>query len=304
MLIFFCLLFYFCGFTQIGYDEGTSWHYGFETYIIPGILTSYFPQILTIEGDTLINGEIFQKIVKNKDSHKWDIQTPFSVEYIRKKDNKVFWFNQQNGNISILYDFAAEPGDSWTISINECELIIKVDSVSYSNYNGIIKKNLFVKDYFYSEYYGNVTGFGFTGKIIEDIGHSVTFFPQRIYYLCDGIEVDGIMPNGIRCYTDNGFYNNFKGYSCDTTWNKNVGIYDYDKTKIIVYPNPVSEVLTIEISNKTDMIVTDMIGRVIAKKQNCSTKTYFDTSTWKTGVYFVNIYSNGAKMKTEKVIKY
>jgi len=302
VLIFLSFLLSFTSFAQYGYNEGTTWHYGFiSDELFPNIF--YMPQSLVIEGDTIIEGESFKRIVKNINSHNWDLQTPFSVEYIRKEEGKVFWFNQQSGDISILYDFTAEPGDNWTISINHCELLVVVDSVNYSEYNGIIKKNIYVNDYFTNIEGRKYVGCCFKGKIIEDIGHNVTFFPHRAFFLCDGIEIDGILPNNIRCYEDHSFSYNFKGYACDTTWNKLVGIIDYEGINIKIYPNPVKDLLIIETSDGTDIVITDIVGKVIAEKRNIVSKTYLDVSKWKTGIYFICIYSSGTKIKTEKLIK-
>jgi hypothetical protein len=175
---------------QNDYYEGTTWYYGFITHGFSPFL-NYVPQSLTIDGDTIIGGQHFQRIVKLFNSSVFDIQTPFSVEYIRREGDKIFWFNQQNGNISILYNFAAVQGESWKISINDCELLVVVDSVNYYDYNDILKKNIYVTDYFTDfegrEYVGNC----FKGKIIEDIGHTATFFPHLSFFLCNGIQIDG-----------------------------------------------------------------------------------------------------------------
>jgi len=98
---------------QTGYDEGTTWHYGLIREV-NHVYTGYLPQVLTINGNAVINEQYFQRIIKSEDG--------FPFEYIKKENDKVYWFYQQNGDISILYDFAAGQGESWTISINDCEL--------------------------------------------------------------------------------------------------------------------------------------------------------------------------------------
>jgi hypothetical protein len=286
---------------QTGYTEGTTWHYGFILGFPPVLNHTY--QVLTIDGDTIINENYFQQII----SQNWDMQTPFSTEYVRKENNKVYWFDQQNGITSILYNFAAEPGENWTISINDCELLVVVDSVNYSTYNGVIKKNLYVTDYFTGWDDREYVGACFKGKIIEDIGHTVTFFPHRAFDLCEGLEVDGIDFDDIRCYEDNSFYFNFKGYSCDTTWMGLVSVNSYEKVNTKIYPNPVNEILTIETDTSVDIIITDMLGKIISEKYKCEQPTYFDTSKWKTGIYFVNVYSKrsieNSIFQTFKIIK-
>jgi len=305
--IFLALIFQFSFLTstwaQIQYEEGTTWHYGFVSHGLLPIVT-YTSQSLAIDGDTILNGEPFQRIVKSNGSQNWDIQTPFSVEYIRREENKVLRLNQQNGVVSILYDFGAEPGESWTISIHDCELLVVVDSVSYSDYNGVIKKNIYVNDYFIGFEDREYVGYCFKGKIVEDIGHTVTFFPHRAFYLCYGLEVDGVSPDGIRCYEDSSFNYNFKNYPCNSTWTEWVGINDYEQTNIKIFPNPVKDHLAIETSDETDIIITDIIGKVIVEKRNIISKIYLDTSKWEIGIYFISVYSKGIRIKTEKLIKF
>ncbi|MCL2706471.1 MAG: T9SS type A sorting domain-containing protein [Spirochaetaceae bacterium] len=288
---------------QNNYDQGTTWHYGFIREVIP-IYNQYLSQILTINGDTVIEGQSFQRIIKSEGSHNWDIQTPFSVEYIKKENDKVYWFNQQNGKISILYDFAAEQGESWTISINNCELLVVVDSVNYSEYDGVIKKNLYVSDYLTDWEGREYVGICFKGKIIKDIGHTVTYFPHRAFNLCEGLHVSGILIDNIRCYEDHNLYHNFKGYLCDTIWTESlIGISVFEKINIRIYPNPVTEILTIETSDITDVSITNIAGRIVCEKYIYEPTTYFDTSKWKTGIYFVSFFSRGVRIKTEKLIK-
>jgi len=85
---------------------------------------------------------------------------------------------------------------------------------------------------------------------------------------------------------------------------KNMSVDNYiHEDNVKIYPNPVAEILTIETSDITDIIITDIAGRMIAEKRNCVDKTCFDTSRWKMGIYFVNLYSRGAKIRTEKTVK-
>jgi len=273
---------------QIEYDQGTIWYYGFVSHETSPI-HMYIFQSLTIDGDTIIDGQSFQKIVKSNDSYLFDLQTPFSVEYIRKENDKVFWFNQDNGSVSILYNFAAEQGDSWTILINDCELLITVDSVNYSEYNGTTKKNIYVNDYF-TDLEGRVyVGHCFKGKIIEDIGHTATYFPFNAYYLCNGIQIDGVSLDNIRCYKDNNSYYNFKEYPCDSIWNEFVGINDY-ANNIKIYPNPAKDIIYIKDIDKLDVIsilLINIYGQII--KQYGSNTTQLDISDIISGIYFVKI---------------
>ncbi|MDL2228444.1 T9SS type A sorting domain-containing protein [Odoribacter sp. OttesenSCG-928-L07] len=289
-------------FAQDGYDEGTSWHYGAMVEIfLSG--THYTHQLLAIDGDTIINEETFQRMYKN--DLGFDFQSPYNVEYIKKTDSKVLWYNQETGDVSILYDFAAEAGDSWEILISHCSLTIVVDSVTYSDYNGIVKKNLYITDYFLNGSY-SFEGRFFKGKVIEDIGHTVAYFPNDGFYytMCDEILDLGRWSTGIRCYEDNDLFYNFNNYPCDTLWVVPFGgVNEYDKNDYKVYPNPTTNILTIEAQDNVDIIVTDIVGKKIVEMYNCNSVYNLDTSKWHNGIYFINIYSKGQKIITERVIK-
>jgi hypothetical protein len=75
-----------------------------------------------------------------------------------------------------------------------------------------------------------------------------------------------------------------------------------------VYPNPVEIELTIEIELTTEKqqlnyVITDALGKVVAKNELTSSKTVVNTATLDRGVYFLSVSGNDKVLKTTKLVK-
>lgn len=90
-----------------------------------------------------------------------------------------------------------------------------------------------------------------------------------------------------------------------------VGIRDQEiKTfEVNLYPNPASQILTIEsddITTFTKLLVYDIVGKIILEKpltdQN-SERLSLDLSDLKEGLYYVEIHTNSGAIQRKKVIK-
>lgn len=80
-----------------------------------------------------------------------------------------------------------------------------------------------------------------------------------------------------------------------------------NKVSLKTYPNPVRNgELTVSVNegsiNNTSIVVTDILGKVVYDRNVSSTKTKINTSTFKSGVYFVSIRNDEKVLKTEKII--
>jgi hypothetical protein len=75
-----------------------------------------------------------------------------------------------------------------------------------------------------------------------------------------------------------------------------------------VYPNPVENELTIEVEIVNDKqhlayLITDALGKVVAKNELTSLKTVVNTTTLDRGVYFLSVSGNNKVLKTTKLVK-
>ncbi|MDD4141759.1 MAG: T9SS type A sorting domain-containing protein [Bacteroidales bacterium] len=265
------------------YPDNTTWYYQTaETISYPVIEFNY--QQLEVSGDTIINGEVF-KIVDKIGLIAYVISgTEYNREYIRKDDDKVYWFNRDTEEITLLYDFGAGTGETWEVTVYDCPITVTVDSVNYSDYNGIQIKNQFVSD---------ENGY-FSGKIIDGIGHSSSFFPNEIYYLCKyGNSPDGIYIDGIRCYSDaSGNNYSFMNMPCDTIYTQlinDIEEFSPQAANIELYPNPATDKISIKYGDNTCSRVCIMTATGRLLKTFNSAAVEIDTKDLPDGIYLVQI---------------
>lgn len=90
----------------------------------------------------------------------------------------------------------------------------------------------------------------------------------------------------------------------------NIGLNDIkDKDSFIsIYPNPSSDIINIKINNLNNdhsqlLIVSDIKGRVIDKKQIHTASTTYDISKYAKGVYTITLISDGVKHTKKLIVK-
>lgn len=90
----------------------------------------------------------------------------------------------------------------------------------------------------------------------------------------------------------------------------NIGLNDIkDKDSFIsIYPNPSSDIINIKINNLNKdqsqlLIVSDIKGRVIDKKQIHTASTTYDISKYAKGVYTITLISDGVKHTKKLIVK-
>jgi hypothetical protein len=93
-----------------------------------------------------------------------------------------------------------------------------------------------------------------------------------------------------------------RSQSCNTSITEN---YFPD---INVMPNPASDVVTIDLNNTSyksiDLVLIDCIGRIVLSKElNSQDKNKLNISRFNSGLYFLQLYSEGTLIGTEKLIK-
>ncbi len=74
------------------------------------------------------------------------------------------------------------------------------------------------------------------------------------------------------------------------------GINEQTKNSIIIYPNPTSNILNIEVQQETKISIVNVLGEVI-KTQTINGKTSINVSDLNTGVYFIQDTKSGKAIK-------
>ena len=71
------------------------------------------------------------------------------------------------------------------------------------------------------------------------------------------------------------------------------------ENKVAVYPNPMSDVLNIELGDsQTDIVIYNSLGQVVRRYENMSGDMQINVAELKSGMYFIRINN-----ETTKVIK-
>ena len=276
---------------NLNYPINTEWY--FEVVCngaIPGITPEQFSyERLEVVKDTVIHDTLCLKIEKS--GSLWTQGTWASnYEYIYCNDNKVYWYSDIIDSFTLLYDFDAEQGDSWIVKICERSgFSVIVDSIDFSYYGDVMYKNLYVSNDDHVYY--------LKGKIISTIGNIHHFFPNEAYVGCLGCCPDGCWYGDIRCFSSGDEYINFKNIACDSVYEAFDDIVDvYDKTHLNVYPNPVSDILNIQISSADQYIaIFDILGRNIMTVRPTALRQQIDVSDFPKGLYVVKTRDATAK---------
>lgn len=94
----------------------------------------------------------------------------------------------------------------------------------------------------------------------------------------------------------------YNGDNCDIPVTVTMGISDFDKSTLKIYPNPTSEIVNIVISNNEPIIrttVNNVLGQTIMTFENTTT---LDISSLTKGTYFITIETDNDK-HTQRIIK-
>jgi len=82
-----------------------------------------------------------------------------------------------------------------------------------------------------------------------------------------------------------------------------IGLNEFNSSAISAYPNPVNDVLTIQVeAQRFNVTVFNLEGKVLATYTNVDTKLEMNTESWSKGIYTV-IVSNESASKAMKIVK-
>lgn len=88
--------------------------------------------------------------------------------------------------------------------------------------------------------------------------------------------------------------------------NQLMTVNDLDLTKIVIYPNPVGDILIIDNSTQLNLYgvsITNSTGKIIYQQELNSSKIKVDMSSFPAGIYFTSIKQDGVVIQTKKIIK-
>jgi hypothetical protein len=100
----------------------------------------------------------------------------------------------------------------------------------------------------------------------------------------------------IHYYTDYGYYLVVD----DITIESAVAVENNVAAKVAVYPNPAADVVTVANAENSNIVVTNMVGSVVASVENASANQTIDISTLANGTYFVRVNAEVFKINVVK----
>ena len=241
-------------------------------------------------GDTVVGNQRPKIIVRSNTQYDKDGHTEVSHEYVYEENSKVYWWNQDLEQFTVLYDLGAETGDEWEIKVGYESIVMHVDTVEYYEHNGLNYRMLRVSD----------ENDLFSGDILCGIGHMTSFFPERLMHRDGDYTVDGL-----RCYWvgDALVYHNGEE-DCDAVYSEIHGVGEDGPSTpstgsgtegtLEVYPNPANGILFVEthgrasLSNQTYHI-TNLLGQTLLQGNITAENQQIDISSLPAGMYFISM---------------
>lgn len=224
--------------------------------------------------------------------------------YFCEANDSVFFFNPLAKEFQLLYNFNLQKGDRYVISPSpECKddsLVVYIDSTGEKLLNGKKMRVQYVHTQSISHAERkNHWQIGWNNKavIYETIGSTSYFMPQETGW-------NDMFFDHLCQYSGDGIrFKSNPDESCEKT-----GVLEPDNTnlRLIVYPNPVSGMLHIQLADAEKGIVRitvcDLLGRVMLQKEILS-KPELDVSSLPAGMYLLQVQTADGKILTAKFVK-
>ncbi len=219
---------------------GAKWYYS-------NIESAFGPNIgyVTIENveDTLIQGKLCKKM-EEVEYRTSGLVIPERVDYLHVSGDTV-WRYADDGQFYVLYNFAADVGDSWPLRAYdyttnvELSFEVTVDSIAYTTINGTELKEMHLV---------NSSDYLTLNPVVERLGGISFFYPMNYAWL------DSDVRTGLRCYGDPAFGD----YMAVDTISCNALILDaaevIDDQYLNIYPNPTSGRTTIAVNQPRQLV--------------------------------------------------
>ena len=81
------------------------------------------------------------------------------------------------------------------------------------------------------------------------------------------------------------------------------GLGEQDHHALVLYPNPVSDKLTVEADEDLGTVeIYNLMGALVYSQKNCDNKVEINTSDWPSGIYFIRL-TNNKTSETRRCVK-
>ncbi len=246
-------------------------------------------------GDTTINGEPCSRIERIRFYQVMDspVYTDSLTDLYTYSDSGIAWmFDPQLNAFDTLYDFNASPGDSWQLihlpepALSDPPFSLTVLDTGHTIMGGNSFRWLSVQ-YDFGDLWSDQI---FLDTLIERIG-SIDWY-MLPYSLPNGA-TDAGEGGPLRCYNDNEIsYQSPTVQTCDIPLEVTAHVA---RPKILMYPNPGTDRLTIRMSvgeKLQGVLVHDAFGRIFLHEATpVENEVVLDTERFPSGCYSIEIRS-------------
>lgn len=258
-----------------------------------GICANWHNSLYYVDGTEEHDGKLYYKIYETGDYYQTVTDPPgpcddsysYNGDYrgaIRSENGKTYAYN---GEEELLMDFTLDVGDTLNTSISYGLVVGSIDSV--------LVGTAYRKRFNFSN--GDICNW-----MVEGVGHETGLFEP----MSTAMSFFSIMD----CY---GEYDEPLFGEMDCILNVGVEDLSANVSDVLIYPNPTSSALTVDLSQLTNTIasysITDIYGKVIRTEAFVSSKPemfVIDLSDFNSGIYFLKLNAeNRDVVISKKIIK-
>ncbi len=270
----------FSAYAQSLIGENKQW-YERESFITQAPITD----ILKLEGDTLVDNKLYKKIFRTRDTANqvWTLNS----RLIREDSTKKVWLRylvQNEPQELLLYDFDLVVGDSFFIndSFQPCKIpVTNVDSILLTN--GEMRKRI---TFSYQRFGGDLD----ETYWIEGIGSHFGLLRHLGAY-CQASDY----ARSLRCYFEDGerLFGQVPEANCFYLFTNTEDLEE--KIKFSVYPNPVSEQLTLTLPDNQNRSweLFNYQGQRVRNGEVNNNGDQISVKSLSSGIYFLKIENLG-----------
>ena len=275
--------------------DNSEWNILWQSTGVP--TPELITESLVISGDTLIDGELYKKVLRklSSETQYWHGSMEYDLYGIIKEEEsgKVFYKPKEQEVEYLLYDFGMNVNDTavmyWCQNPN-CEVHVRIDSIATQHIAGAERRVFYVssKDMYGDEWH-------WLNTWVEGIGAM-----EGLLYSCHVVNAGGITLHELLCYHEDGELV-WQNPTYNTCLIDPLGIQDnIEASGLRVYPNPARDRVVVEGMEAVEVMVYNTSGQMVKCVRGTNE---INVEGLAEGVYLVRIMDADGKVYTNKITK-
>ena len=273
--------------------DNSEWNILWQSTGVP--TPELITESLVISGDTLIDGELYKKVLRklSSETQYWHGSLECDLYGIIKEEEsgKVFYKPKEQEIEYLLYDFGMNVNDTavmyWCQNPN-CEVHVRIDSIATQHIAGAERRVFYVssKDMFGDEWH-------WLNTWVEGIGAM-----EGLLYSCHIVNAGGITLHELLCYHEDGELV-WQNPTYNTCIIDPEGVQDNTEASgLQVYPNPARDRVVIEGIEAPEVQFYNALGQLVKTVRDANEISVADLAE---GVYLLRILDADGKVYTNKI---